>query len=507
MKHSRNLLVEDLGNQTEYLTKLHNAQHEEVLSKLSIIVESRSVSPCVEPYLGHDNKSGQSPRNSLGGLVSAEKSVARLGILVHDIVQRDDAAVLQQYLKMKPDAVFDVNEAGETPLHIAARSGNLNIARYLIRKGANKNADNTADQTPLHLAVQAGHTSLVRFLLVKGSDSDTEDNQGHKPLFYAEEGSEMQWVLSVGPGLEDKDYRGFTALRAFVRRGDLKTVQSLLDAGANIDGQGGQDNSTLIFEAAKEQSMDMLELLLTRGADIEARDSQGRTALSQAAFQGDASAVQRLLDHKADISAMNSDGYTPLHQACIYLRNDAAIELINRDTDLDLAVRDKGYTALGLAAMKGATLIMQHLLDHGADLQKGPTGWTPLHEASEHGHADSVHLLLSRGAKHGAKNSDGYTPLTLAARQGHVNVADELLDFGRADVNAPGISGWTALEEASLHGRLEFVKLLLSKGAIVDMVDFGGGSAIGHAIKYGHEEILELLRMHSSLQSKMKLIE
>ena len=507
MKQSRNLLVEDLGNQTEYLTKFHNAHHEEILGKLSIIAEGRSVSPYLEPYPGLDNQSRQSPRNSLGDLGSADRCATRLGQLIHDIVQRDDFVVLQEHLKVKPDAIFDVNEAGETPLHIAARNGNLNIVRYLIRKGANKNADNPKDQTPLHLAVQAGHTSLVRLLLAKGADSDTEDNKGHRPLFYAEKDSEMQWVLTVGPGLEERDSRGFTALRAFVQRGDLETVQSLLDAGANINAQWGQDNNTPIFEAAKGRSMEMLELLLTRGADIEARDTQDRTVLSQAAFQGDTLAVTKLLDHKADIGAMNSKGYTPLHQACFYLRTDAAVELINRDPNLDLSTRGEGYTALCLASMQGATLIAQHLLDHGADIQKGHCGWTPLHEASEHGHADIVHLLLSRGAKHGAKNNDGYTSLTLAARQGHVDVADELLGFGKADVNAPGINGWTALEEASLHGRLEFVKLLLGKGAIVDTFDSGGGSAIAHAINCGHEEILELLRMHSSLQSEMKLLE
>ncbi|KAK3937769.1 ankyrin repeat protein [Diplogelasinospora grovesii] len=170
----------------------------------------------------------------------------------------------------------------------------------------------------------------------------------------------------------------------------------------------------------------VVQQLLAKGADIDAKDNDSRTPLLYAAQSGHEAVVQRLLAKGADVNVKGRDGWTPL----LY------------------------------AAQSGHEAVVQQLLAKGADVEaKDNNGWTPLWYAAISGHEAVVQRLLAKGADVEAKDNDGRTPLSYAATNGHEAIVQQLLAKG-ADIDAKDNNGRTPLSYAAARGREAVVKLL-----------------------------------------------
>ncbi|MCK4822591.1 ankyrin repeat domain-containing protein, partial [bacterium] len=181
------------------------------------------------------------------------------------------------------------------------------------------------------------------------------------------------------------------------------------------------------------------ELQIGQGADVNTKDEEGLTALHLAARQGRKDAVELLLANGANINArlIGWPGWTPLHEAATANHKEVAELLITKGAD----------TNANCARAGG-----------------GRFGGTPLHEAVFEGHRDMAELLISKRADINAKQSGGLTPLDVAAFVGHKDVVELLIARG-ADVNIRDRGGRTALRWAK-HGRhKEIVELLQKHGA------------------------------------------
>ena len=189
-----------------------------------------------------------------------------------------------------------------------------------------------------------------------------------------------------------------------------------------------------IHDAARQGDEHRVSELLAAGADVNAKDEDGRTPLHWAAGSGQAGAVKALLAAGADVNAKGNEGLTPLHAA----------------------------------AVMGRAGVVNALLGAGADMNaKLEDGWTPLHTAAYSGGPGAVEVLLAAGAKVNAKGNEGETPLHSAARGGQAGVVTTLLAAG-ADVNAKGNEGVTPLHLAAGNGQAGAVTALLAAGAKVN---------------------------------------
>ena len=227
-----------------------------------------------------------------------------------------------------------------------------------------------------------------------------------------------------------------------------------IDAATNI-------GTTTLIAAASSGHLDMVKLLMSRGADPKKNNWYG-SALHCAAEAGQCESSRFLLDSGMNIDLVNDFGRTPLHCATD-ARHVPTIELL-LDMGADPNVQDDlGINLIHDAAQTGDERLVRRLLrDERVDITaKTVHGETALHRAAAGNHAEIVRMLLGAGVEINAKNIDGFTALHLATWGGHRGVVWLLVEAG-ANVNAESDDGYTAMYFADHE---EIQKLLLEHGA------------------------------------------
>ncbi|KAJ1328888.1 ankyrin repeat domain-containing protein 50 [Microdochium nivale] len=288
----------------------------------------------------------------------------------------------------------------------------------------------------------------------------------------------------------------FTDLILASYYGHRTVVKLLLEKGAEIEAKDSEYGRTPLSWAAKNGHEASVKLLLEKGADIEAKDSEyGQTPLSWAAENGHEAIVKLLLEKGADVEAKDGSGRTPLSWAARKGHEASVKLLLEKGADIEAKDSEYGQTPLSWAAENGHEAIVKLLLEKGADVEAKDSeyGQTPLSWAAKNGHEASVKLLLEKGADVEAKDSQyGRTPLLIAAKNGHEASVKLLLEKG-ADIEAKDEDGRTPLSWAAENGHEAIVKLLLEKGADVEAKDGSGRTPLSWAARKGHEASVKLL--------------
>uniref|UniRef100_A0A7N6FHU2 Ankyrin repeat and sterile alpha motif domain containing 1B n=1 Tax=Anabas testudineus TaxID=64144 RepID=A0A7N6FHU2_ANATE len=172
---------------------------------------------------------------------------------------------------------------GCSPLHLAAWRGDVDIVRILIHHGPSHcrvNQQNHERETALHCAAQYGHTEVVSVLLQELTDPTMRNSRQETPLDLAALYGRLQVVcmlVSTHPNLMTSHTRRHTPLHLAARNGHHSTVQTLLEAGMDVNCV--TENGSALHEAALFGKMDVVRLLLDSGIDTSLTDSQERTAL------------------------------------------------------------------------------------------------------------------------------------------------------------------------------------------------------------------------------------
>jgi len=197
----------------------------------------------------------------------------------------------------------------------------------------------------------------------------------------------------------------------------------------------GTSDSRLV-EAARNQDQQTVRALLTQKADVNARASDGSTALLWLAHWNDAQTADLLLRAGADGNLANDFQTTPLSEACT----------------------------------NGNSKLVRLLLKAGAHSNTAiATGETPLMTCARTGGADAVRLLVEYGAAVNAREpKQSQTALMWAAAERHPDVVQALID-AHADLKANSKQGFTAMHFAARVGDLESVKVLLAAGVDVNI--------------------------------------
>lgn len=356
-----------------------------------------------------------------------------------DAAMRGDAVLVRQLLDQgaNPD---EPGQFGTSAIHWSVEAGNLDLLVNLLANDANPDLKTRYGVTPLALAIEKGSTVMAKLLLEAGADPETLDNARQSVLMLA------------------------------AQSGELANVRALIESGASVDRTDEHFGQTALMFAARAGHENIVDYLLSQGADANARTDIGE--------------IPKWVEPNSQ----------------------------------------RGF-GFGIGIIRGGTPA-----DRGRR-EPIPGGMTPLLYAARHGFTDIVDLLLQRGADIHLSDANDISPLLMAVENNQVETAKLLIVQG-ADLNQQDWYGrsplWEAINVRNLYIHndlfnnfvsnrnelLDLIKLLIEQGADVNVrtsesppirhhllsitgtlewVDFTGQTPFIRAARAGDMAVLELL--------------
>ncbi|QTG98300.1 ankyrin repeat domain-containing protein [Wolbachia endosymbiont of Rhagoletis indifferens] len=438
--------------------------------------------------------------------VSLEGKDHRCGPSICDASYSGNLDILK-YLISKCVDINDTDKNGWTPLHFAAWRGYLEVANFLIEKGADINAENIFGRKPIHIAAENNNKDIIDFFLSKGMSIDDFDRYGRTPLYCASWNGHLgivKYLVDRGADVYTQDKGGKTLL-------DIATDQKHNNIVEYLK-QVQLDKELLI--AAQYGNLSKVEDLVSQGASLSAKYSDGRTLMHCAAYGGELNVVKYLVvGEKSSLKIKDNSGRIPLHYAAYNGKLDIVKYFIDEEK-IDVNIKDHGgWAPLYYASCSGYSNVVNYLdkihnLDLISNLQENSAsleipssnnievqdklGRTPLHLAVKAGDLSKINLLCDYGANIEAQDNFGCTPIFFAIRSGKLNVVSLVLYYG-ANINAQDMYGSTPLHYAAQEGNLGMIQLLLSRCARIELLDRNGWTPILFAARESKWNAVELL--------------
>ncbi|MHB1308696.1 MAG: ankyrin repeat domain-containing protein, partial [Limisphaerales bacterium] len=396
-------------------------------------------------------------------------------------------------LLLKQGAEIDsVDHGGRTPLVRAMAKRRTAVVRMLLEKGAKSNALDAEGLTALHHAVVWKQASLIGLLLEHRANLDARvsapDPEGHwTVLFQAVQDGEValtRQLLDAGADLNARAGSGITPVHLAVLKNVPATLNVLLERKADVNVRDHCDNTPLHY-AMETAAPALVEALLAAGADPNAGgwtagavqpwpplfkamvvDESMRTAL-----------VGALLKYGAEVNARTTNGWTALHRAVQYSLDPMVELLVANKADVNargsqpanepsLAWRKAESVQTTSAGVPGAPgmirppptrlphpgfqapMVFSGGVQSGSKPLAADREVTPLHVAVANQNLDIARFLLEHGAEVNARDAEARTPLHFAIKYRDLELIRLLLD-AKADPDARDSVGWTPLKWAA----------------------------------------------------------
>jgi ankyrin repeat protein len=405
---------------------------------------------------------------------------------LHWAVHLDDGSAVD--LLLRAGAKADVaDDTGVTPLYLACLNRRAVLVERLLQAQANPNAATVSGETVLMTCSRAGEAGGVRALLTRGANVNAKET-GHDQ-------TALMWAAAQAhPEVVGALLRGGADVRAR-SRSYVQTVTSEVTQRAGreeLNYTVPRGGSTALLFAARSGDLESARLLIAAGADVNDALPDGASALIVAAHSGHGHVATLLLEKGADPNAAEV-GYTALHAAVLRSDSDLVKSLLAHKADPN-------------AQITKGTPVRRNSQDF--ELPKTLIGATPYLLAAKFLEADIMRALAAGGADPRLPMKDGATPLMVAAGMGIVApVQDEkrgtdrrglaILDGGKvepdsqvleavstaltlgSDINSVNPAGDTAVHIAAAQGYADVVRLLVERGADLNVRNGRGLTPLG----------------------------
>jgi ankyrin repeat protein len=456
-------------------------------------------------------------------------------------VQRHDVDAVKAALAADPALINKADNSGLTPIDLLLRSyyqedtTAFQICQILISSGADLKSRDQAGDTPLHYAARSGSASAVQLLLDRGAPVNATNNNGDTPLFGAQPGA-VSALISHGADFQIVDKLGITPLLAAARSGAVASVTTLIAAGAK-PGLVGPDGDQTINVLLGRPDRTIPSVLFSK-SNLGLVGNYGLTAIEQVFLSGNNDLLKQLMlaqptmnpfsrfllavvTNKPDVvrkdlslhpeyaSQRLADGAVALHIASLWNSTAAATVLFEAGADIE--ARDANgdtplqWCAQGKGANAASTDFASFLLAHHADVNsQNVRGYGTLQSSvTSNGSLPMIQLLLQNKADPNLRDNDGLTLLhfiTDINNQSSTSDVLSLLVKNGADLNAfawrsefPFSGPVTPLEYAATQGRNNFVTAFIKQGANINVVGADGNTPLFAAIRCRNADVVSSL--------------
>jgi len=288
-----------------------------------------------------------------------------------------------------------------------------------------------------------------------------------------------KYLIEQGAELNYQDSDGFTALHYAAKEGLLEVVKLLVEKGADLEVYPDETKfykgetplvSACSYSNTDDKNIEVVKYLVENGASMDKNDLSFQSLLTTCIYSKAPKTAQYLLEKGADPNLPNNNGQTPLYLAIDKsMGNELIKALLKAGADPDTG--SPYYTPLQMAIKKRDIELAQLLIDAGADIYYvNEYGSTLFHTAASINSNKNVDFLLSKGLDINAKNNDGETPLHIAAENGYTSVIEQMINNG-ADPFALDNNNFMPMHihQFVFKSDKEKVAWILSKGVDVNM--------------------------------------
>ena len=410
---------------------------------------------------------------------------------------------LKLFIERDPYIVTNIRGDGNNLLHVAATRSNIEIIKYLLEKGVDPNYRNNAGRTPLHVAAQFNNIAGASELLLGNALVRVKDRFGHSPVWIANIKNYPQMLKLLATAQIQQpvpaDVQEIALSRLNKRNNQLVTIPSNFDLYIRFNQnviENGPIEDTPWHKALYAPGYEEAQKLVQLGMDVYTTDSKGQNAYHIAALYDNVDAMQYLLSLPFfKTGTTDNFGATPQHTAAGKASPELLEHLIN--AGCDLTVRNKGgWTAFFEATFLGNHEVVRYLLEKGISPNvRTAIGRTPLHEAARLGYEFIVRDLLEAGASYDLADYQGKTPLYLAAEQGYTDIIAQLHEKG-ANPLTPAMQELTPLHIAVMNQQYSSVRYLIELAdTSILAVDELGRTALDIAYILGYSDIIGYLAL------------
>jgi ankyrin repeat protein len=328
-----------------------------------------------------------------------------------------------------------------TPLQLAITMERHAIAELLIKNGANLESCDADQNTPLHLAAKKGNYAVVELLVNCNANLHAQNKDLQTPLHLALKmrcHAIAELLIKNGANLKLCDADQNTPLHLAVQKNNDELATLMIQKGAVIDAKDIHGYPALYYAITSRFGSDKsVKLLLEHGADANFCDKNGDNLILLAAKKANWDALKVLIEdvkllNSININACDSQGRTALYYAisfhktmlpsmrsCTYITNEASIKLLlEHGADTNCCNHNNCDTPLLLAAQKNNWEAVKLLVDKSENINaRDSKGNTALHYAASNGQEDVIPLLIQNGADLTIKDNKGITPMQIAIKK------------------------------------------------------------------------------------------
>ncbi|XP_013394577.1 ankycorbin [Lingula anatina] len=330
-----------------------------------------------------------------------------------------------------------------------------------------------AGATPLMMACQAGNDAQVKNCIKNKPEMVTQ-----------------------------KEAMGRTALHYCAETENVRCAELLLAAAPELLNEKDADGYSTLHLAVQISNKPLFQLLIQRGANVNAVDNEKHTAVHWAAVCGNAEMLELLIAQKANPSTPDSHTAYPIHYAAQMCGSDEAVgikimsKLLSKGVPVDCIDQDERQPLLW-AASGGSCKACKVLIEAGAKVESSDKdGLTALHCASSRGHADTIFTLVTEcSAKVDSLDKNGCTPLFYSLTMLHLHCANILLELG-ADPNHQDKKGRSPAHCSAAKGSIPGLELLSTQHGDLWLRNMKGDCPIHEAAQGMHvDTVLYLLKL------------